>query len=642
MTRHLAWALLGAACTPVPDDADGDGFSELDGDCDDHDPSVTTRITVYDDADGDGFGDDATGRTVSCTGGAVAGIRTGGDCDDADPDRFPVEVGEDADADGYAAGPRGPGCVRPGWGAGPEDCDDGDDEVHPGAPERCNGADDDCDDAIDEVDADGEPTDGATYWRDADGDGHGDPTEPSTRCEDEAGWAPDLADCDDGDPGAFLEVDVCGQPGGAHCGPSEGSCETPATLAAPFPAGVEGRDPRGGDAGYAGVLRPGLVLGSDDERPGAIGAADEVVMFEPDLVGWSHAVRYRLPVAAGSDNGRTHARLAHVGAATRLVVADTDPNGASDGSLWLVNVSSVRPADVVDLPTVDDVRVDMPHHGSRVGFDVEVADLLGGPDDDVLVTAPSFGYNEDALYVVPGPRVFDLLQPIRSLDDADVVKITDDRGLVVGVDAAVGRDDAQAYVALASWGAYGVEPGVWVIPANRLMDATLEGAATFSWTDPDATPAAYADDGPRVAWIELPGQRPRLVFATSHALESHVHVFVPDGSGNLPAQPTKTFVLPFSDCTEVTASGATLVVACPLQYLERGYNDFGAVFTFDSTGPAGDVDVGDSEQLVSDYTYGFLGARGISEVTQAGTSYVLLDHTVAAGRNGLSYVTRTQ
>lgn len=41
----------------------------------------------------------------------------------------------DADRDGYLP---------------PEDCDDSDPDVHPGAPERCNGADDDCDPATDE------------------------------------------------------------------------------------------------------------------------------------------------------------------------------------------------------------------------------------------------------------------------------------------------------------------------------------------------------------------------------------------------------------------------------------------------------------------------------------------------------------
>ncbi len=79
-----------------------------------------------------------------------------------------------------------------------QDCDDGDGEVHPGAAERCNGADDDCDG---EADEDLEQT----WFADQDGDGHGDP-QGLTSCGYADGYVDNQDDCDDGDastgPGA--------------------------------------------------------------------------------------------------------------------------------------------------------------------------------------------------------------------------------------------------------------------------------------------------------------------------------------------------------------------------------------------------------------------------------------------------------
>ena len=99
---------------------------------------------------------------------------------------------EDADGDGHAAA-----------ACGGMDCDDGDDGVHPGVDESCNGRDDDCDGATDE----GGAIDCETFYRDSDQDGFGQDADAQCLCGPEGEYtAPGGGDCDDGDatfhPGA--------------------------------------------------------------------------------------------------------------------------------------------------------------------------------------------------------------------------------------------------------------------------------------------------------------------------------------------------------------------------------------------------------------------------------------------------------
>ena len=93
---------------------------------------------------------------------------------------------QDRDVDGVAA------C---------EDCDDADATVNPVAIEVCDGIDQDCDGRIDD-----EASDAATWHRDADGDGYGDPASTALSCDQPEDMVADATDCYDGDatihPGA--------------------------------------------------------------------------------------------------------------------------------------------------------------------------------------------------------------------------------------------------------------------------------------------------------------------------------------------------------------------------------------------------------------------------------------------------------
>ncbi|MEC8422479.1 MAG: putative metal-binding motif-containing protein, partial [Myxococcota bacterium] len=74
----------------------------------------------------------------------------------------------------------------------PEDCADGDADIHPGAEERCNGLDDDCDGDIDE-----DAVDSTAWYPDLDRDGYGADEGAVMACRPpEAGIARG-GDCDD-------------------------------------------------------------------------------------------------------------------------------------------------------------------------------------------------------------------------------------------------------------------------------------------------------------------------------------------------------------------------------------------------------------------------------------------------------------
>jgi hypothetical protein len=176
MNRHPLTVLslvLWVGCLPVPDtsnplavDGDGDGFSMLDGDCDDADPlRLNGRWYVDEDADGH-FGGEPI---LSCD--RVEGrSETNDDCDDSDPATFVGVAAEDRsacmrDLDGDGFGDAAPS--NAGVAAG-TDCDDARADVRPGA-------------AVNEP---------ALCTVDEDGDGWGAETNGGS-------------DCDDQDVGAF-------------------------------------------------------------------------------------------------------------------------------------------------------------------------------------------------------------------------------------------------------------------------------------------------------------------------------------------------------------------------------------------------------------------------------------------------------
>ena len=259
----LVFLLAAMGCDPTGEkaleailtaDADADGFTIQDGDCNDTLPEVYPDATEicdgldndcdtrtdegtehlwYLDVDDDGYGNPAT-EVDACT-QPEGYIPTGGDCDDNHPEVAPGapercdEVDEDCDGavdedvesswyidvdeDGYGD-PEGAwsGCDAPaGYVTNDFDCNDDDERMNSLADDICDNVDNDCDGDLDE-----DPD--VPHFMDSDGDGWGDPLDVLMACEAQTGRVPDDTDCDDTLPGVF--------PGAAeYCNDIDDDCD---------------------------------------------------------------------------------------------------------------------------------------------------------------------------------------------------------------------------------------------------------------------------------------------------------------------------------------------------------------------------------------------------------------------------------
>jgi MYXO-CTERM domain-containing protein len=137
-------------------DDDGDGYAEVEGDCDDGDADVSPdaeEVSNGRDDDCDGDVDEGT-QTRDDDGDGFSELE--GDCDDGNPEAYPgadeIADGVDGDCDGIVdEGTAAFDDDGDGYTEDDGDCDDGNAFAFPDATELCGGAiDENCDGAIDD------------------------------------------------------------------------------------------------------------------------------------------------------------------------------------------------------------------------------------------------------------------------------------------------------------------------------------------------------------------------------------------------------------------------------------------------------------------------------------------------------------
>jgi hypothetical protein len=378
-------------------DPDGDGWSAAQGDCAPHDPATAPNLPERCD-------------------------RKDNDCDgQVDEDPRDAEAWFDGDRDGFGDAAVVVVSCEPPEGfvaAGAPDCDDDDARSHPGAPERCDEADNDCDGQVDEDPAEDAPT----WYLDVDADGYGAATDALTTCTPPTEeWVLNGDDCAPEDPAIHPgQPEVCN----GEDDDCDGLADNPPVSGDTLWYPDVDRDGFG-DAAAEGLCapEPGWVDNhldcgdrDDEVKPGAVEVCNDGVDNDCSGVaegcGWPAVVELEAamslrpadPSGYGFGSGLDLADIDGDGRAELLVAANAsvNPGAGPDGALHVFGLPVETPLSSTDSTEWRAVDPNLRWFGA----DVAATDLNGdGLSDLVLssVAASEDGVGEGAVFFAYGP-----------------------------------------------------------------------------------------------------------------------------------------------------------------------------------------------------------------------------------------------
>jgi hypothetical protein len=444
----------------VCDGADNDCDGLVDGD----DEDLVDGTTYYQDSDEDGFGktgvevvacalpDGYSENDLDCL-DSNGYINPDADelCDDNLDNDCDTEVDEDDavdadvwyvddDRDDYGTKETTYACEQPErYAAQPGDCDDTEPSVNPGAVEYCDGLDNDCDTRIDIDDPD--ITNLRTWYKDEDGDGHGNVDIVTYACTAPSGYVGDDDDCNDDD-------DTISPSSPEICDDKDNNCdklfdEDDPSLTDALSWYADSDDDSFGDlddsvdacsqpSGYVSDSTD-CDDGEEDVNPDAEEVCDDV---DADCDGYTYCMpsldEAELILTGASDNDRSGYAVTGVGdvnsdgLADLLIGAYANDDGGSDaGAAYLVLGGA---SGTVNLDNADAILTGA-NDSDRAGFAVAMAgDVDSDGYDDIFVGAyqsdDSYS-NAGAAYLVLGPVTGNL--DLGSADATYTGEAADDR-----------------------------------------------------------------------------------------------------------------------------------------------------------------------------------------------------------------------
>lgn len=393
----------------------------------------------------------------------------------------------------YDTGPSGPVDADGDGFLSDEDCDDEDATSFPGGVEVCDGANNDCDGAVDE-----EATDAVPFFRDADGDGHGNPTLTTLACTPPPGYTASGDDCDDTAPDAFPgAAEVCNDGIDQDCDGDLSDCVLSGAQSLDSASRLLGAE--GGERAGAAVALVGDLTG-DGVGDLAVGApkrdafgadAGAVYLVPGPFSGTVSLADAAIVFSGGQEAANLGSAVAPAGdvdgdgLADLLIAADRAKAGGNDAGevyLFLGPRTAGAGAYTADLRLIGEVAYDLAGGAIR-----GIPDATGDGTPDLLVGATGYGdggfQNRGAFYVADGGArgIVDLsAAPLRVYGESLLER------LGASVDAADLNGDGVTDLVAGAWGApAGAATGAVFVFYGPLAgnvsaadaDARLDGAA---------------------------------------------------------------------------------------------------------------------------------------------------------------------